>query len=53
MVGQKLIDLENKLDRQLCIKDITTKSCGFSYGLVKKYFGNLSNAKIELKLIRR
>lgn len=51
MVGQNLIKLEKDLQRPIKVTDIVPDNCGFSYQLVTKYYGCLTNAKQELNLL--
>lgn len=52
LVGQKLIALEKKLGRHITRNDITLENVGFSSIVVNRIYGNLSNAKKELGLLK-
>lgn len=51
MIGQKLIELENKLGRHITKNDITLENVGFSEIVVARVYGSLNKAKKKLGLL--
>lgn len=49
-ISNRLIKLQNELQRPITQKDITKKSVGFSMIVIKRLFGSLTQAKTELGL---
>ena len=51
-VGKKLIELQHRLGRPITNNDITVENVGFSPIVVARIYGNTSNAKKELGLLK-